>query len=178
MYEIRTAAAPEDPVPGRRSPASSRRSAGPGRYDRAYEEQGIDYPLGYVRWTEQRNMAAFLRLLADGKLDVDSLIGAEYPIEEAKDAYDAIDKGALGVLLTYGEPPDPLTVPRRFIVQSSAESNRQVRREVDRLLSGRRFGVDIIVRKPQEVELNVQDKNPFYLYHLLRDGQVLYERAD
>ena len=65
-----------------------------------------------------------------------------------------------------------------FIVQSSAESNRQVRREMDRLLSGRRFGVDIIVRKPQEVELNVQDKNPFYLYHLLRDGQVLYKRAD
>ena len=65
-----------------------------------------------------------------------------------------------------------------FIVQSSAESNRQVRREMDRLLSGRRFGVDIIVRKPQEVELNVQDKNPFYLYHLFRDGQVLYEQSN
>ncbi len=65
-----------------------------------------------------------------------------------------------------------------FIVQSGTESNRQVRREVDRLLFGRRFGVDIIVRKPREVELNVRDKNPFYLYHLLGDGQVLYERAD
>jgi predicted dehydrogenase/threonine dehydrogenase-like Zn-dependent dehydrogenase len=97
------------------------RSAGPGRYDRAYEEQGVDYPLGYVRWTEQRNMAAFLRLVADGKLDVDSLIGAEYPVEEADDAYDAIDKGALGVLLTYGEPSDPLAVPQRFIVQRAVE---------------------------------------------------------
>jgi predicted dehydrogenase/threonine dehydrogenase-like Zn-dependent dehydrogenase len=93
------------------------RSAGPGRYDRTYEEQGVDYPLGYVRWTEQRNMAAFLKLVADGKLDVDSLIGAEYPIEEARDAYDAIDKGALGVLLTYGEPPDPLAVPQRFMIR-------------------------------------------------------------
>ena len=62
-------------------------------------------------------MAAFLQLVADGKLDVDSLISAEYPIEEAEDAYEAIDKGALGVLLTYGEPPDPLAVPPRFIVQ-------------------------------------------------------------
>jgi predicted dehydrogenase/threonine dehydrogenase-like Zn-dependent dehydrogenase len=95
------------------------RSAGPGRYDQAYEEQGIDYPLGYVRWTEGRNMAAFLHLVAEGKLDVDSLIGAEYPVEEADDAYEAIDKGALGVLLTYGEPPDPLAVPQRFIVQGS-----------------------------------------------------------
>jgi predicted nucleotidyltransferase len=65
-----------------------------------------------------------------------------------------------------------------FIVQSGTGANRQMRRDIDRLLAGRRFGVDIIVRKPQEVQLNIQDKNPFYLYHLFRDGRVLYERAD
>ncbi len=80
------------------------RSTGPGRYDRNYEERGIDYPIGYVRWTEQRNMGAFLRLIADGKLDVDSLISAEYPVQEADRAYQAVQQGALAVLLNYGEP--------------------------------------------------------------------------
>lgn len=80
------------------------RSAGPGRYDPAYEEQGVDYPIGFVRWTEQRNMAAFLRLVADSKLDLDSLVTAEYPVEQAGAAYEAVQAGALGVLLTYGEP--------------------------------------------------------------------------
>ncbi|MBN1123233.1 MAG: bi-domain-containing oxidoreductase [Anaerolineae bacterium] len=80
------------------------RSTGPGRYDRDYEERGIDYPYGLVRWTEQRNMAAFLQLVADGKLDLDSLITAEFPVEQAGEAYQAVQEGAVGVLLTYGEP--------------------------------------------------------------------------
>ncbi len=96
------------------------RSAGPGRYDRDYEERGLDYPIGFVRWTEQRNMEAFLRLLAEGKLDVEALIAAEYPIEEAEDAYDAVQRGALGVLLTYGPLPDEVVAPpRRFVLRST-----------------------------------------------------------
>ncbi|NLH06247.1 MAG: Gfo/Idh/MocA family oxidoreductase [Chloroflexi bacterium] len=79
------------------------RSTGPGRYDPDYEERGIDYPIGYVRWTEQRNMEAFLNLVATGKLDLDSLVSAEYPIEQAAQAYEAVEQGALAVLLTYGE---------------------------------------------------------------------------
>lgn len=79
------------------------RSTGPGRYDRDYEERGVDYPIGFVRWTEQRNMEAFLQLVADGKLDLDSLISSEYPVEQAAEAYEAVQKGALGVLLTYGD---------------------------------------------------------------------------
>lgn len=65
-------------------------SYGPGRYDPRYEEQGIDYPIGYVRWTEQRNMQAYLDLLAAGKLNVDPLITHVFPIERAKEAYDMI----------------------------------------------------------------------------------------
>ena len=95
------------------------RSAGPGRYDAAYEEQGIDYPIGYVRWTEQRNMVAFLRLLADGKLDVDALIAAEYPIEQAAAAYEAVQQGALAVLLTYGEPAAEVPAAQRAIVRAT-----------------------------------------------------------
>jgi len=64
-----------------------------------------------------------------------------------------------------------------FIVQSSQESNRQVRRELDLYLAGRNFPLDLIVRKPEEVALNLEDRNPFYIYHLFEEGQLLYERA-
>ena len=59
------------------------RSYGPGRYDSAYEQKGIDYPIGYVRWTETRNMEAFLKLLADRKLDLHPLITHRFPIARA-----------------------------------------------------------------------------------------------
>ena len=66
------------------------RSYGPGRYDAAYEQKGHDYPIGYVRWTETRNMEEFLELLTDGKLDVKSLITHRFPIDRAHGAYDLI----------------------------------------------------------------------------------------
>lgn len=85
------------------------RSYGPGRYDIDYEEEGKDYPIGYVRWTENRNMTSFLDLLALGKLDVSPLISHRIPIEEGKRAYELItgDEPHLGVLLTYGEEELP-----------------------------------------------------------------------
>jgi len=78
-------------------------SYGPGRYDPSYEESGHDYPLAYVRWTEQRNFEAVLALVADGKLDVAPLITHRFPIERAPEAYDVISGTApsLGVVLTY-----------------------------------------------------------------------------
>jgi predicted dehydrogenase/threonine dehydrogenase-like Zn-dependent dehydrogenase len=86
------------------------RSYGPGRYDSAYEQKGRDYPIGYVRWTETRNMQAFLQLLAEGKLDVKSLITHRFPIERAEGAYDLITgkvgQSFLGVLITYPEQAD------------------------------------------------------------------------
>jgi predicted dehydrogenase len=81
------------------------RSYGPGRYDASYEENGQDYPLGYVRWTEGRNFEAVVDLLASGKLKVESLITHRFPIEQATEAYDVItgkkDEPFLGVLLKY-----------------------------------------------------------------------------
>lgn len=65
-----------------------------------------------------------------------------------------------------------------FIVQSGAGSNRRMRREIDMFLAGRRFPLDLIVRKPEDVELNLEDKNPFYVYHLFGEGRVLYERSN
>jgi predicted dehydrogenase/threonine dehydrogenase-like Zn-dependent dehydrogenase len=80
------------------------RSYGPGRYDRSYEERGVDYPAGYVRWTENRNMEALVKLMAERKLDVRPLITHEFPLDRALDAYNMILSGKeryLGVLLTY-----------------------------------------------------------------------------
>jgi len=63
-----------------------------------------------------------------------------------------------------------------FIIKDGKESSRIMRRKVDALLWGRRFPVDLIVRKPKEVEWNFRAKNPFYLYHIFKDGKVLYEK--
>ena len=83
------------------------RSYGPGRYDSNYEENGQDYPLGYVRWTEGRNFQAVVDLMESRKLKVKPLITHRFPIEKATQAYDVITgkkkESFLGVLLTYPE---------------------------------------------------------------------------
>jgi predicted dehydrogenase len=86
------------------------RSYGPGRYDRAYEERGLDYPIGYVRWTEQRNLEAVLGLLARGRLVLDDLAEEVVPVEDAARAYERLVGPAAGrprgaLVLEY--PQDP-----------------------------------------------------------------------
>ncbi|HET8892675.1 MAG TPA: bi-domain-containing oxidoreductase [Gaiellaceae bacterium] len=79
------------------------RSYGPGRYDRSFEETGIDYPVGYVRWTETRNVEAVVDLLADGRLRVDDLVSHRLPISEGARAYALLDEdpSALAIALEY-----------------------------------------------------------------------------
>lgn len=81
------------------------RSYGPGRYDAAYEQKGRDYPIGYVRWSETRNMEAFLQLLADQKLNMHPLITHSFEIQNALVAYELItgksQQSHLGVLIRY-----------------------------------------------------------------------------
>ncbi len=85
-------------------------SYGPGRYDRAYEHEGIDYPYPYVRWTEQRNMQEFVKLLEQRSITVDTLITHEYPITHIKEAYDQVrSKKSIAVILTYRESNEPLS---------------------------------------------------------------------
>jgi predicted dehydrogenase/threonine dehydrogenase-like Zn-dependent dehydrogenase len=83
------------------------RSYGPGRYDPSYEEQGNDYPIGFVRWTEGRNFEAVVDLMAKGQLNVKPLITHRFDIGDATQAYEVItgktDEKFLGVLLTYPE---------------------------------------------------------------------------
>lgn len=93
------------------------RSYGPGRYDPTYEEEGHDYPFGYVRFTEQRNMETFVGLLAGRRVDPGSLITHRFPIAEAAGAYDLLRDGAtercLAIVLDYPEqrPAGPAAVP-------------------------------------------------------------------
>lgn len=83
-------------------------SYGPGRYDPLYEEKGQDYPVGFVRWTEQRNFEAVLDMMASGQVDVKPLITHRFEFEDAAKAYDLLttDKTALGILLKYSSEPD------------------------------------------------------------------------
>ena len=78
-------------------------SYGPGRYDPSYEDKGNDYPLAFVRWTEQRNFEAILDMMSGGQIDVKPLITHRFKFENASDAYDLLttDKSALGILLQF-----------------------------------------------------------------------------
>jgi predicted dehydrogenase len=104
------------------------RSYGPGRYDPSYEEGGIDYPIGYVRWTENRNLAECLRLMAAGELAVSTLITSRFPIEDAVRAYSLISGPAserpLGILITYSDSPAPADGRRVDFPCSSAKASQ------------------------------------------------------
>lgn len=90
-------------------------SYGPGRYDSAYEAEGLDYPIGFVRWTEQRNFEAVLDMMSAGTLNVDSLITHRFLLGDAERAYDLIADNIepyLGILLEYGGQKDDSRLAR------------------------------------------------------------------
>jgi predicted dehydrogenase/threonine dehydrogenase-like Zn-dependent dehydrogenase len=103
------------------------RSYGPGRYDNSYEEQGSDYPIGYVRWTEGRNFEAVVELMAKDKLKVKPLISHRFPIEKATQAYEVITgkkkEDFLGVLLTY---PDSKSKVESSIIRFPSSTTNKV----------------------------------------------------
>jgi predicted dehydrogenase/threonine dehydrogenase-like Zn-dependent dehydrogenase len=91
-------------------------SYGPGRYDNNYEEKGLDYPVAFVRWTENRNMAEYLRLLTAEKVKVKQLIHQIYPLDQAPEAYERLKSGSykpLMVLLSYPEASMSVPVDRK-----------------------------------------------------------------
>ena len=105
------------------------RSYGPGRYDPNYEESGNDYPVGYVRWTEQRNMEAFLEFLSSGVVRVDSLLRLRYRIEEGARAYSEIrTSGAYTAILEYdsNRPATPAPIPSASSPKSTGLANLRV----------------------------------------------------
>ena len=102
------------------------RSYGPGRYDERYELEGIDYPAGYVRWTERRNLECFLDLIARKDIDVEPLVSGVFPLENAGTVYADLASGSLkavGVLLEYPAPPvDSQPRPAASLVRASREA--------------------------------------------------------
>ncbi len=85
-------------------------SYGPGRYDANYEQKGLDYPFAYVRWTENRNMEEYLRLVNSGAVNLDEMINATFPIEQVEEAYEQLKNGPapkpIITILDYGEELD------------------------------------------------------------------------
>jgi predicted dehydrogenase/threonine dehydrogenase-like Zn-dependent dehydrogenase len=91
------------------------RSYGPGRYDPRYEEGGQDYPIGFVRWTERRNMEAFLDLLSSGSLQVESLLAHRFPVEEGEKAYAGVEAGAYTAIIDYHATGDARLATKTFL---------------------------------------------------------------
>jgi predicted dehydrogenase/threonine dehydrogenase-like Zn-dependent dehydrogenase len=108
-------------------------SYGPGRYDERYEEQGLDYPYSYVRWTENRNMQEYLRLIAAGELRLGKILEREYPLEEAPQAYIDLQNAPekpLGVVLRYPLPGDSARIAEKVqsrIPLTSRATNGKIR---------------------------------------------------
>lgn len=100
-------------------------SYGPGRYDDNYENKGQDYPLGFVRWTEQRNFVAILDMMASGKLETDTLVSHRYEFDQALAAYQELsdNKSALGILLQYPQEAEPKPVKTITFNNAQASSS-------------------------------------------------------
>jgi len=103
-------------------------SYGPGRYDPIYEQEGCDYPLPYIRWTENRNMEEYLRLLAEKRISLDELSLAEFEVDRAQEAYNAINQPEnkpLFVLLSY--PSRPEAIARTVSLKTAPVSDGRIR---------------------------------------------------
>lgn len=102
------------------------RSYGPGRYDPTYEEHGVDYPIGYVRWTERRNMQAFLDLVASGRVDLEAMTPGVRSFSDAERVYDDMAQGRLGGLATILEysTDKPLDPPIITITKERQKAGR------------------------------------------------------
>lgn len=104
-------------------------SYGPGRYDANYEEKGLDYPFAYVRWTENRNMTEYLRLINSGDIDVDKLIDGVYTIDKITEAFDSLQKEGekpIIVLLDYTDTDEKSLTETKIPLQSKTVSSNTV----------------------------------------------------
>ena len=101
-------------------------SYGPGRYDTEYEDKGNDYPVGFVRWTEQRNFEAVLDLMSSGALDMKPLISHRFEIDDAIDAYKCLDdRSSLGILLNYSSNADDLLTKKLVSIREQQNYTAQ-----------------------------------------------------
>lgn len=122
-------------------------SYGPGRYDPQYEDHGHDYPVGFVRWTEQRNFEAVLDMMADGRIDVKPLISHRFSVEQAEQAYTVVggSEPSLGILLSYPAPADLApTAPTRTI-SLSPQSDRTGTEPIINFLGAGNYATAVLI---------------------------------
>lgn len=100
------------------------RSYGPGRYDHVYEQRGIDYPIGYVRWTERRNMAAFVDLISARRIDVADLVTERVPLQQAPAAYDRLASSTTSPLAIIVQYPQTVLAPVEHVRPPSKVAGR------------------------------------------------------
>jgi predicted dehydrogenase/NADPH:quinone reductase-like Zn-dependent oxidoreductase len=125
-------------------------SYGPGRYDSSYEDDAHDFPLGFVRWTAARNMAAVMELIQAGRLDISTLVSHRFALEQAEAAYTTLkeDRSALGIVLEYPAavaeaPPSHAQVPDRPV--TSADGRRSPSRAGIGVIGAGRFASAILL---------------------------------
>lgn len=108
-------------------------SYGPGRYEERYEEKGMDYPYAYVRWTENRNMQEYLRLVAEGKVRLEPILEREYDVADAPRAYEELQTATgkpLGVLLRYpigGDRERSDKLSTKVVIRSRSITNNRIK---------------------------------------------------
>ena len=119
-------------------------SYGPGRYDEGYEDKGKDYPVGFVRWTEQRNFEAVLDLMASGSIDVKPLISNRFKINNVVAAYEKLDdRSSLGILLDYHETNTEALINNT--VKLSENSNNKMQKGNIAFIGGGNYASRVLI---------------------------------
>jgi predicted dehydrogenase/threonine dehydrogenase-like Zn-dependent dehydrogenase len=161
------------------------RSYGPGRYDPVYEEGGVDYPIGFVRWTAGRNLGAFVRMIGDGRLDVRSLISHRFLIAEGAAAYELITgkrgEPFLGVVLTYPDAASADETAGRTVEFTPAPRPDSGRVQLGALGAGNFAGAVIfpVAKRRAEIDLvGVASASGRSAQHAARKYDFTYATSD
>jgi len=144
-------------------------SYGPGRYDENYEQKGNDYPIGYVRWTEQRNFYTVLQLIASGKIDVKSLLSKIIDITDVKNAYDMIvsDKDVMGIVIGY--PSTEIT--NQIVISNMGKDYSKISKVITGAIGAGNFAKMMLfpaLHKTSARLKTVADLNPVSVLHAAR----------
>ena len=120
------------------------RSYGPGRYDERYEVEGVDYPVGYVRWTERRNLACFIDLIARGSLDLDPLMSGIFPVSDAVEVYEKLASNAVSGVAFLFEYPDAASAEPSSAAAEEPDKSPSPPRRTGAVASDRRVRLGFI----------------------------------
>ncbi len=162
-------------------------SYGPGRYDKKYEEEGIDYPFAYVRWTENRNMTEFLKLIGEKKINLQSMIEGIYPLERSDGAFTSLQSGTEKPLLVLIEYPqgkkESGQIEVTHKIELSAKSNKNSKLIHVGIIGAGAFARDVHI--PNLAKLNSSYKirailslNGYQAKHIAEQNKASYSTTD